>query len=276
MLRRDPKTIVMAHTMDPARKELYVEGPRDRTFLEWLMTDRKDPNAVIVEISAVNINVPMEGERGRLMAFARWIGERPINILFFADADFDRLLRKSTPIKVLLTDARDLEGYTLQVKCLDKVLKLGVPTDAIKAKDVLEMVYKAGRLLGLLRILSVKRSVSLPFQHTKLRRYLSFKSGYIKLDFDAYLKALMQNAKISLLEKPQILVALREIETEFSDVPTEQIIHGKDAFCIIEEVLSHFGVAHNACSRMMWISFEYNFVVPHSNLDRIRCYLETS
>lgn len=54
-MRRDPQTILTAHRMDPTRRELYVEGPSDRIFLDWLAGEEKDANARIIEVSLVDL-----------------------------------------------------------------------------------------------------------------------------------------------------------------------------------------------------------------------------
>ncbi len=55
MIRRTPDAIVIAHRMDPARRELYVEGHRDRLFFCWLMGLAQDVNTKVIEISAVDL-----------------------------------------------------------------------------------------------------------------------------------------------------------------------------------------------------------------------------
>ena len=73
-IRRHPDAIIMAHKMDPTRRELYVEGARDRLFLAWVFSDLIDRNTSIQQIAFVEMVDSIEGgERGRLIAFARRI-----------------------------------------------------------------------------------------------------------------------------------------------------------------------------------------------------------
>lgn len=277
MIRREPKAILVAHVMDSARRELYVEGMRDRLFLGWLVRDEKDPDTTIIQIASVNIQIDGGGERGRLFAFARWLDDQQldaINIRCFADADFDRLLNRERPHSIWLTDPRDLEGYTLCVECLDKMLKLGVNTEAMSAEEILEIVTSICSRLGLLRLLSERDALDLPFQRTDLRRRLRFISGQLRVDFDAYLRALLQNADISLARIPSVLRALDDLDEELRDVPHSEIIHGKDALLVIDKLLSRFGVKPNESSRMLWTSFEASFVISGSNLDVMKRFLE--
>jgi hypothetical protein len=60
-VRQDPQRILAAHRMDPARRELYVEGPGDRIFLGWLVGDQKSPDARIIEIDLVELPTDILG-----------------------------------------------------------------------------------------------------------------------------------------------------------------------------------------------------------------------
>src|SRR5262245_4364060 len=123
MIRRTPEAILTAYRMDPARRELYVEGRRDRLFFDWLMGTLSVTKACVREIAAVELAcVSNGGERARLLAFAGQIGQAPIALMCFADADSDRLLSRPVPQRVWLTDGRDLEGYVLHPTCIEKVL----------------------------------------------------------------------------------------------------------------------------------------------------------
>jgi hypothetical protein len=279
MIRRTPEAIVTAHIMDPSRRELFVEGSRDRLFLRWLLGKDLNPNANVIEISAIDIHdVSIGGERGRLIAFARWLEDREAkaNIHFFADADFDRLLGRRVPKKVWLTDPRDLEGYILHELCLEKVLKLGARTDGITAENLLKTVRTLGRKLGLLRLLSESERLKLPFQKTNLLRYLKFVGGRLNLGFEAYVQALLQKAGMSLKKRESILGSVAALERKFAQSPDSEIIHGKDAFSIIAKALARFGVKEGEAKKMLWTSFEAAFVITGSNLSAAQEYLRSA
>jgi hypothetical protein len=55
MIRRTPEAIIVAHTMDRSRRELYVEGRTDRIFLTWLLDERADQGTRILEIDFVDL-----------------------------------------------------------------------------------------------------------------------------------------------------------------------------------------------------------------------------
>ena len=153
------------HRMDSSRRELYVEGARDRRFFSWTLRDTLAPSASVREIAFVNIAGEISGgERGRLFAFARLLSNSPANIQCFADADCDRVLNRPTPARVWLTDGRDLEGYVFTVDCLAKILQIALGADSVVPSDLLTEIYARGRAVGVLRIMSERTALELPFQ----------------------------------------------------------------------------------------------------------------
>jgi hypothetical protein len=142
--------------MDQARRELFVEGPRDRLFLSWLASSGKDPNVSIIEIDFVELPELPGGNKGRLIYFAEQLGRGAcdVRIQMFADADWDRLLERPVPARVWITDHRDMEGYLLRVECLEKVLRLGLGNAAVSAEVVLTSIKEHARRLCLLRLTS--------------------------------------------------------------------------------------------------------------------------
>ncbi len=274
MIRRDPESILVAMKMDPERRQVYVEGPRDRLFLSWLVSDNKNPNSTILEIDTVKLpNTSYGGNRMRLLKFAEFLDGKVESTKFFADADFDRILNHATPKLVWLTDGRDLEGYVIRVECLDKVLRVGVATEKLRADDLLQTIYRLGRKLGFLRLLSEKRDLNLPFQNTVLNRFLKLNDGAIELQLNAYIRALLQNVDISLTHASDIAIEVKNLEEEFKEIPNNQILHGKDAFCIVEKGLSRFGVKGSEAAKLLWTSFERKLVASESNLGAVIGFL---
>src|ERR1039458_9003533 len=107
-MQRDIKAIIVAHRIDPKRRELYVEGRRDRSFFLWFLGNERDPNAIIFDIDSVRCDDPVEGGcRGRLLTFATNIRSYNLKVRCFADADFDRILNRPVPANTWLTDRRD-------------------------------------------------------------------------------------------------------------------------------------------------------------------------
>jgi hypothetical protein len=233
----------------------------------------KDPNAAVVEISMVEaIEAAEGGERGRLLAFAERMVRSEARLKCFADADWDRLLARTAPANVWLTDTRDLEGYTLRKECVEKVLRLGLATERFDAEAVLTSVLRAAREVGVLRVLSVRQNLRLPFQRTDLSRHIGVANGGVSIR-PGYLRALLQNAGIGLGQLARVQADLGELAQELADVPDGQLVHGKDAFCMLERVLAECGAKKGEGARLMWTSFERIYIGAGSALSLACQYL---
>jgi len=260
--------------MDRSRKELYVEGTRDRLFLTWLLGQRLHSNALIREIACVELPERPGGERGRVVHFAELLGGVNVRIRMFADADWDRVLERPVPSRVWLTDNRDLEGYILREECLDKVLSLGLSTEKITASKILKAVNQHGRRLGATRLMSELELLDLPFQKTDVAKYLTVDADGMSLDFQGFFRALLQNAGVSLTRLSELQNRVNAVEASYAKVPDAQMIHGKDAVAIVAVALSKFGLDQKEITRLLWTSFECGFVESGSVLGTVETFLQ--
>jgi hypothetical protein len=115
----------------------------------------------------------------------------------FADADTDRILDKTVPSNVWLTDKRDLEGYILRPECIEKVIRMGYLNDRLNVDEVLRQARFLGRELGILRLMSDLDERNLPFRRTDLSRHLRIEGDLVNFNIEGYVTALLQNAGIS-------------------------------------------------------------------------------
>jgi len=113
---------------DPRRRVLIVEGNRDVAFWKVIVPVMLRGDTVIYPISEILADPVSGGERGRLLWYARTIGETLLaqRLSFFADADNDRVLQIPQPKNVTLTDGRDLESYALSECCMIRVCLQGI------------------------------------------------------------------------------------------------------------------------------------------------------
>jgi hypothetical protein len=276
MIRRTPEAIVVAHTMDRSRRELYVEGRSDRIFLTWLLDESADKGAVILEIAFVDLpGTVLGGNKGRLIQFADWLGDQEIQIRMLADADWDRLLDRPVPVRVSLSDYRDMEGYILCEGCIDKVLRLGMGIDDVSAIALLAAVLQQGRRLGVLRLVSELDNLNLPFQNTDLSRHVNGTAERVSIDLDGYLRALLQNAGISLARFEEIRVRLQTISNRFALCPDKDMVHGKDAMQVLDVALRKRGINQGESERLLWTSFEAAFVEEGSTLETVASFIRS-
>lgn len=272
-MRRDPATIFAAHALDPSRCDLYVEGSKDRRFLEWLLGEERHTKASVVEIAFVELSGAEGGERERLLAFASIAEGDRANIRFLADADFDRIFRRAIRPNVWLTDPRDMEGYLLRADCIDKVWRLGLGRE-VNAAALIESVAVAARTLGAMRLLSRERQLELPFQRTVTRKRVTASATGVTINRSALLGTLLQNADVSLSCREELLERTSELEGDPPD-PEDDVLHGKDCLVLLAEVLAVHGVSRDDAERMLWVSFERHMVDDYATLSDVVRYLRT-
>lgn len=272
MIRRAPAAILAAHRFDPGRRDLYVEGDRDRRFLSALSTRRSIGGVRIIEIDTVDITDGGQGgNRERLMRFAQKIRGTDAEIRFFADRDHDPLIGKVLPQDVWFTDGRDLEGYVLSEDCVRKLLVVGFGVEEVYASELLPQVLLLGRELALLRIYSFRNDLRLPFQASSVRRSVSVADGELCLDIDRYVRTLLSNAGLSQASTPDIVSAVSASRNEFAGVDSSLLVHGKDAFDIIGASIDATDV-----SERIWLTFEREAVPDYPVLTLVVEYLETA
>jgi len=260
--------------MDSRRKELYVEGRRDRLFFNWLLGKNRHPDTVIHEIDSVGIEAPHEGgNRGKLFFFAQAIAPHKLAVRCFADADFDRILNRQCPDNIWLTDSRDLEGYFLQVACIEKVLRLAMACERLNPESVLSEVRGVARQLGVLRLLSAQRNLKLPFQERPLKPYVKRSKDRVALDFDSYLQSLLQGAKISLKELGKIKSDHLALVEATNGVDERQLLHGKDCLAVLCVLLKTDEFKETAVEPSCWASLDREVLKGFPNLEAALAYL---
>ena len=275
-MRRDPRAIITAHRMDPARRTLYLEGPSDRVFLRWLTKNAISPNAMILTIDQVDMPGHAHGgERARLLAFAAIVEPEQVQIRFLADADTDRLRGRRMPSNVWLTDTRDMEGYLLREECFEKMLRLGLEDESVDPRRLLEQILSIGRWLGILRLTSDDEGLNLPFQRTDMWRSLSCSRGQtdLTMDRERYISALLQNAGRNQRELGQITTRTDDKARQLAEVPDHELIHGKDMTILLEKALQAHGVHREDAIRILRTSFERLLVSDYPVLGEVLAYL---
>jgi len=272
-MRRDPQALLLAHKMDRARRTLFVEGRRDRLFVAWLASSRC-PDAQVLEIDTIEVSVDTGGNRARCIALAQKIPDSMCSIRVFVDADWDRIFKKPQPPSVWLTDHRDLESYCLRVECFEKMLVLGLCCEGPTPSVALGSILTTGRALGVLRILSVREALNLPFQSVDLFRHSRSSQGLVSVNRHEYLRALVQNAGISLARLAELTDAWQRLEEELAKVPDLDLVHGKDAVALISRMLHDLGGKKDAADAILMTAYERRFLSETSTLENVVSFLE--
>jgi hypothetical protein len=259
--------------IDQARRVLFVEGSRDLAFWRELVPslDRKD--TVIYPISVLECELSDGGERGRLFFVANTIlaSAASRRILFFADADYDRLLGREELSNVVLTDGRDLESYGLTHACFERLCVRGVGMDRAAAEAVFDRVIEATKPIGMLRVASMRTNLKLPFQRTLDKgRFAKFLVDNRRLDISRLITTLLQNAQISLAKISEVVELFRLESDNLDQIAIDQIVHGKD---FIKALAFFLKFDEEQIERLIFLSMDFPEVASRTNISRVRIWI---
>lgn len=265
--RRSPDAIITAHIMDRSRRSLFVEGPRDRSFLQHLAMLGKD--ALIVEASSIEMpDGAVGGERGRLIQFAELIEQADVAVACFIDSDWDRILGTVCPSCCLMTDFRDLEGYLLDEACVMRALVQGMGISQAAANDIFTDVVSIAKTAGFIRIHSARSSLDLPFQRSRIDRSTDLRDGRLHFDALRYVETLLQNASASRTLAPGIIAAAGQVGVELGNEDYRDIVHGKDVLALLRKAIPSF------IDPILWAAFDSANLPEFANLSSAVAFLE--
>jgi hypothetical protein len=220
-------TVMMVRQGQPRpRPIILVEGDKDRRILRNCLQ------------GAVDI-VPGAGKPPTLEAL-QYLHHDLVSpwLIIVVDADFDRLLNKSHPAVVILTDAHDMDCEHVRSPALEKVIeelcspqkcmrhfKADMHKDIYAVADaVRRSLLKVGKVLGLLRLVSLKGDYRLSFKqldHTKIVLRSSF-----EIDLDVLLHSILAAGAAPGVTVELLRAKLSEALQENYD--GWQVCHGHD------------------------------------------------
>jgi len=270
-MRREVESILVAHKLDPSRRELYVEGRRDRALLEWIVpiADRREASVKIID-EVVMPDVVEGGNRARVIAFLSAVEKEGHQIRGFIDADAAAISGNDEPLpgNVWLTDVRDLEGYVIGVDNLKATLQVGFARDGSLAEPMYASMVQLARWLSAVRAVSVTQGLRLPVSEGRWFRYVSVDRpfGAVSVDKDRVLRQLLQAAGRSLSQLDQLRTDVTVIEAEQATLPDSLVIHGRDAMRILTEQLRALNVDVPDIAPTMWMTFKKEGYEQYPNL----------
>jgi hypothetical protein len=260
--------------LDLKRRVLFVEGARDLAFWRELAPSLERKDTVIYPISAVECEYADGGERGRLFFIARAVltSNSSGRVLFFADADCDRILGRKEPRNVILTDGRDLESYGLTRTCFKRLCVRGIGMDQAAAEPMFDHLVEVTRPIGMLRVASTRANLELPFQRTFGKRGLArFLLDDVGLDVDKLITTLLQNAGISLAKKGEVVELLRRENDTLAEIAHDQIVHRKD---FMRALASFLGLDEEQIEPLVFLSMEFPEVALRPNIAEVHTWIK--
>ncbi|MEQ4725736.1 hypothetical protein [Nonomuraea sp. B19D2] len=192
------------------------------------------------------------------------------------DADSEYLLQSKRyyPSKIHLTDWRSLESYVLSEDCLDRTLRLGCAIENVRADSLFHSIAGVVRELSAIRFLSESENLGLPVgQYKWLRHITCDPRGVVSADVDGILRILMQGARISLRQLPDIKEELTSVKESLAPLDDLYVLHGRDFMQILTRQLRAMGVKIDDAGRMMWTAFQTDRLEIFPNLRAVVRYL---
>jgi len=152
------------YELEPQLRDIYVEGSTDKSLIEWFLKEMRIDEAVVYEISTVQIDnekVEEYGEdsnnRGRVITLAHEmesiLGKDALQITCIADSDFDLILDKKYDCQLIIfTDYSCLEMYLFNENCMDKYFRLCLQRCPINIKEPMDCLSKVLQEVFLIRL----------------------------------------------------------------------------------------------------------------------------
>lgn len=155
--RRTIDELETRYLLEPELGDVYVEGPSDAALISWFLDQHGRRNWRVYSIETVDVPAALVqargfdvGARGRALTLGIELSERlgavagrkPVVI---ADQDTDalRFNREFVCDLCLLTDFTSMEMYAYNIRTLDKLLRLFVQTQRVRADELMEALSAA-------------------------------------------------------------------------------------------------------------------------------------
>lgn len=268
MIRRCPEAIVQAAAMDQERKDLFVEGIRDKLALEFLASADRNPDVRIFVIDeTADIDQSVCGAKGRLLHLARTAADAGVtNLRFLVDREFDHLTGTSYPPNTWHTALPDFDSHLFAPYYVRKAIHLGYLKESVSPEDLLAHVFSICRTLSCLRLLSLREGLDLPINDSRKSKFLTLRKGELCFDFDKYLRAVMQSAGMPLRGHGTLAVKHAQLTTELSELADRQLVRARDFFEICEIVLRRFGVDTKELPSVFWAAVDERSIESDDDL----------
>jgi hypothetical protein len=209
--RRTIAELLARYDLEPLLRDVYVEGPSDRTLVEAaLATFARGKRVRAYEIDTVDVPLPLldsrslpDGNKGRILALADELAARTSrdlrrNAVCLADLDLDGILGRCRGYQLLVyTSGLSLDLVLAEAAVIDKLLSmvlLGFPQHATTLLDNMLPILNE-RLLH--RIAA--EEVGIRVEPPKLDKLCAYKGQTIEFRCDEFVKRHLNKGKCAHL-----------------------------------------------------------------------------
>src|SRR6266853_4141977 len=228
--------IVALYRLEPQLQDIYVEGNKDRSFIEWFLHVQGLRDVVVKDIGCVDVPAEMvlarkleDNQRGRVITLAYFLedsfGLALPSVSCIADGDFDHInSRNHNATLLLLTDYTSPELYFFNADSLTKLLKLALSSFPKTAQKFMEEIRPVLEDLFVVRMANA--SLGWGLQEVKFERSCRIVETGIEFDLGGYIARYLQ-ANNQYVRKDEFVGAIRICKARLTGEPRIQI-HGHD------------------------------------------------
>lgn len=234
--RRTIDELATIYHLETDLRDVFVEGPTDKSFIHWYFECIKLKNPRAYEID--DIDVPSEllsasdlkdGNRGRVIALAfaleKLLASAASQFCCIADRDLDEHLGiRYSCDPLLFSDYTSIEMYVCTPAAIDKFIRLYCRKTSIDHDDVLPGIVNVSKQLFRIRL--ALKKLALPCKWVKLDRSLIYSSGELSLDVEDFFGRLLSSGGLHS-ERRNIVEASTELKASLTG-DDRQLMHGHD------------------------------------------------
>jgi hypothetical protein len=232
--KRTIKELITRYQLEPALRDVYVEGEIDRGVFDWALDTNKRREIALYEISTVDVPVDeilrlglYDNNRGRVITLAYLLQPhiQPLQVTCIADRDLDAILGiEHQGELLLLTDYTSIEMYMYNAQTLGKFLQVAVRNFPKSATEVLNVLTPV--LLSLFLARLANESLRWSLHSVRFERYCSATPSGIVFNFSEYIR----NYLTSNGRSRDVKRFLEEVEQHRANLSTDMRlqIHGHD------------------------------------------------
>lgn len=248
VVKRQLAELFALYRLEPTLRDVYVEGPEDKTFLEIVLRQcGVDDSVNVYWVDTIDLpdSNAVGGCRGRVIALSQAVaqnfGEDTRVFTGWVDADFDRFLDRGIQSRLLLrTDFTCTEAYFWKATPVERLLQWCSQCTEGDATRLREWIEHHTKELFLIR--AAREHAEWNFSWISPRKSIQIDKAKEKFNLDEFVDKLLLAA--GLLDRKKdfesFIAALRSKVGEF-----RHSMHGHDAIELLMYGLRGRGAKHN-------------------------------
>ena len=203
--RKSIDYIIATYELEPQVRELWVEGPTDRMFLQWFFDQKSLHRVHVYEIDLADIGSQVcakhglrPSKRSQVIALAleceQRLELRHNHLCLVADRDFDAVWGFTHSSKYLFyTDHSCLDGYFMNEKTLHKALQIvGCGISGKPGTRFFESVVTVLRDLFCISASNV--SLDWSMRSMEIKKYLQYDGNAVKFRSGSYIDRYLKSS----------------------------------------------------------------------------------